>query len=213
VFDEARHFYVLRDYLALLHVPVPRIDAYFVAAARLLLSTRDLTLKLFAMQILVEGAAQGAFDFLTRSGVEPVLCELLPYVMRDEARHVGLGVLHLPERLAALSPVALRRLSRRVKTIGDLLAAAQMRNIDPYRALGLDPRELVRRVDGLLSGLANKLGRVPGTGDTYFPVDDPNSPGYEEKLDLLLPRPGAQVSPLARALRKVIDLGARTLAA
>ena len=26
VFDEARHFYVLRDYLAFLHVPIPRID-------------------------------------------------------------------------------------------------------------------------------------------------------------------------------------------
>src|SRR5262245_4479286 len=28
VFDEARHFYTLRDYLAALHVPSPRLDVY-----------------------------------------------------------------------------------------------------------------------------------------------------------------------------------------
>jgi hypothetical protein len=213
VFDEARHFYVLRDYLALLHFPVPRIDPYFVGAARSLLATRDLTLKLCAMQILVEGSAQGAFDFLANSGVEPVLCEILPYVMRDEARHVGLGVLHLPERLAALTPGARRRLSRRIKTIGDLLAAAQMQYVDKYIALGLDPRELLRRVDGLLTGLAQKLGRVPGRSDLYFSVDDPSGPDYEKKLDLVLPRPGTHVSGMARALRHVVKLGARALAA
>src|SRR6185436_6719392 len=34
VFDEARHFYTLRDYLALLHVPVPPLDPLFAAAFR-----------------------------------------------------------------------------------------------------------------------------------------------------------------------------------
>ena len=29
VFDEARHFYALRDYVAALHVPVPKLDTYF----------------------------------------------------------------------------------------------------------------------------------------------------------------------------------------
>src|SRR5262249_18838712 len=71
VFDEARHFYVLRDYLALLHVPVPRVDPYFAAAARSLLATRDLTLKLFAMQILAEGSAQAIFAHLGGARREP----------------------------------------------------------------------------------------------------------------------------------------------
>src|SRR6201999_1242888 len=99
VFDEARHFYILRDYLALLHVPVPPLDPYFATAARSLLASRDLTLKLFAMQILVEGAAQAIFRFLSTQSVEPVLSEILPYIERDEARHVGLGILHLPNML------------------------------------------------------------------------------------------------------------------
>ena len=211
VFDEARHFYVLRDYLALLHVPVPPIDPYFAIAARTLLSTRDLTLKLFAMQILAEGTAQAIFDYLARSGVEPVLSEILPFVERDEARHVGLGILHLPERLEHQSPRQLRRLSRRIHTIGDLLAATQIRYVRHYRTLGLDPRELMRRADALLVSLAEKLGKVPGTDHFYFRVDDPRDADYADKLDFVLPEPGAPKDRLSRVLSAVVDFGARAL--
>jgi hypothetical protein len=211
VFDEARHFYVLRDYLALLHVPVPPLDPYFAIAVRTLLGSRDLTLKLFAMQILAEGSAQAIFDFLARSQVEPVLSEILPYIERDEARHVGLGILHLPARLDAMSPRARRRLARKIYGIGDLFAAATVRNVRHYRDLGTDPRELFRRADGLLSGLAHKLGRVPGTDEPYFRTDDPNDPDYEKKLDLLFPQPGEEPSKIGRLLQRVVDTGARVL--
>jgi hypothetical protein len=212
VFDEARHFYVLRDYLALLHVPAPPIDPYFAVAARALLDTEDLTLKLFAMQILSEGTAQAIFDYLGKSQVEPVLCELLPYIARDEARHLGLGISHLPDRLARLSARARRKLARRVHTIGDLLATTQMRYVQHYRQLGLEPRDLMRRADGILVGLAEKLGKVPGTDHYYFRVDDPRDPDYAEKLATVLPAPGAPAPVVARALRAVVELGARVLA-
>ena len=212
VFDEARHFYVLRDYLAALHVPAPPIDPYFAGAVRALLSARDLTLKLLAMQILAEGTAQAVFDFLARSQIEPVLSDILPYVERDEARHVGLGILHLPARLDRLSPAARDRLVKRVHTLGALFAAATLRGARHYRALGLDPRDLFRRADGLLSNLSRKLGRAPGTGRPYFHTDDPSDPAYERKLELLLPSPGAPVSRTARVLQRVVDFGARVLA-
>jgi len=64
VFDEARHFYVLRDYAAALQVPVPNLDPYFAIGVRRLLATKDLTVKLFAMQLLAEGAAMAIFRFL-----------------------------------------------------------------------------------------------------------------------------------------------------
>jgi hypothetical protein len=211
VFDEARHFYVLRDYLALLHVPVPPIDPYFAGAVRALLATSDLTLKLFAMQILAEGTAQAVFDFLARARVEPVLSEILPYIERDEARHVGLGILHLPARLERLSPRARRRLVGRVHALGALFAAATVRGVEHYRRLGTDPRELFRRADGLLSNLAGKLGHAPG-GEPYFYTDDPSHPDYERKLDLVLPPPGTRASPTARVLQRVVDLGARAMA-
>jgi hypothetical protein len=211
VFDEARHFYVLRDYLALLHVPVPKLDPYFAIAARTLLDSRDLNVKLFAMQILAEGTAQAIFDFLARSNVEPVLSEILPYIERDEARHVGLGILHLPERLNRLSERQRQKLAGKILTIGDLFAATQMRYVDHYCTLGLDPRELFRRADTMLTGLSDKLGRVPGTGEPYFRTFDPSHPSYEQNLDIAFPRPGVPQPRFAVVLKRVLDFGARVL--
>jgi hypothetical protein len=211
VFDEARHFYILRDYLALLHVPVPALDPYFATALRALLSSGDLVVKLFAMQILVEGAAQSIFHFLSESGVEPVLSEILPYIERDEARHIGLGVLHLPELLARRSQAECRRVAAQVRTIGDLLGVSFVRNVQPFERLGLDPRELFRRTDAALTSLSDKFGVVPGTDQPYFFCDDPGSPHYAQKLDLLFPSPD-QIPPLAaRLFFGLLDLGAKVL--
>jgi hypothetical protein len=211
VFDEARHFYVLRDYVALLHVPVPPLDPYFRIALRRLLCSRSLELKLFAMQILAEGAAQAIFRFLADARIEPVLTEILPYIERDEARHVGLGILHLPERLARLGPRRCRRLASKVGAIGDLFIANQLRYLHHYRTLGLEPRDLFRRSDKMLHELSQKLGTVPSTGEPYFRSKDPKAPGYEEMLDRLFPPAGAEPSSDARILMGLIDFGAATL--
>src|SRR5207237_128704 len=47
------------------------------------------------MQIMVEGLALAAFGFLHQLTTEPLLKQLLRYVMGDEARHVAFGVLGL----------------------------------------------------------------------------------------------------------------------
>jgi hypothetical protein len=211
VFDAARHFYVLRDYVALLHVPVPQLDPYFRIAVRRLLCARSLELKLFAMQILAEGAAQAILRFLADARIEPVLSEILPYIERDEARHVGLGILHLPERLSRLGPRQCRRLANKVGAIGDLFIANQLRYVHYYRALGLEPRDLIRRSDKMIHALSQKLGTVPGTDVPYFRSDDPSTPEYEENLDRLFPPAGAEASSAARILKRVIDFGAATL--
>lgn len=213
VFDEARHFYLLRDYLAALHVPVPPLDPYFAAGARYLLGDRDLTVKLLAMQILAEGTAQAIFSFLGDAKLEPVLSELLPLIERDEARHVGLGILHLPDRVAALSAAQRKRIARKIHGIGDLFAATQLRYIPHYRALGLDPQELFRRADRMLHNLSGKLGTIPGTGTPYFRTWDPEHPGYQATLDQMLPPPGMKQTPLARVITRVVDAGARLLPA
>src|SRR5438132_10851532 len=49
------------------------------------------------MQIMVEGLALAAFGFLHQMTTEPLLKQLLRYVMSDEARHVAFGVLSLQE--------------------------------------------------------------------------------------------------------------------
>jgi len=47
------------------------------------------------MQIMIEGLALGAFGFLRSQTSEPLLKQLLTYVITDEARHVHYGVLAL----------------------------------------------------------------------------------------------------------------------
>jgi hypothetical protein len=49
------------------------------------------------MQIMVEGLALAAFGFMHQMTEEPLLKQLLRYVMSDEARHVAFGVLSLKE--------------------------------------------------------------------------------------------------------------------
>lgn len=211
VFDEARHFYVLRDYVAALHVPIPKLDPYFKTAARRLLATRDLTIKLFAMQILAEGAAVVIFRFLQQSQVEPVLADVLPYVERDEARHVGLGVLYLPERLRELPVRKLLRIRNTTYGIGDLLGASQLRNARHFQTLGLEPRDLIREADKMLFELSRKIGPIPGTDLWFFPVNPVTDPSYEKKLDLVAPVAGQKPSRLTRLAQSTLDAGARLL--
>jgi hypothetical protein len=212
VFDEARHFYALRDYVAALHVPVPELDPYFAIAVRRLLSSDDLTVKLFAMQILAEGTATAAFHFLRDAGVEPVLTDLLELIARDEARHVALGVTYLPQRLATLSRRELARIQRVTMGIGDLFGLAIVRQARHYRALGMDPRELIRRADRMLTEIGEKLGTVPGTDRHYFRFDNPNHPHYDRKLELLFPDASERALG-SRVLVGLIDAGARFLPA
>jgi hypothetical protein len=60
------------------------------------------------MQIMVEGLALAAFGFMHQLTTEPLLKQLLRYVMSDEARHVAFGVLSLKEYYAELSDAELK---------------------------------------------------------------------------------------------------------
>lgn len=212
-FDEARHFYLLRDYLSQLHVPIPPLDPYFAAAARSLLAGRDLTVKLIAMQLLVEGMALGTFQFLSQSEVEPVLSEILPNIERDESRHVGLGILHLPERLKSLSARQCRAIADRVATIDLLVTLSSVHEAHTWRALGLDPRELHRKVSGLLLNLSSQLGFVPGTTQRYFLAYDPDDADYLRQLEMLLPSSDAARTGLSHLVQRALSVGARVLPA
>jgi hypothetical protein len=53
--------------------------------------------KYLGMQIIIEGLAMAAFGNLYQITPEPLLKELVRYVMKDESRHVAFGVLSLAE--------------------------------------------------------------------------------------------------------------------
>lgn len=103
VFDEARHFYVLRDYMWRAGIPIMKLGGWSRRLLVELLETENLMHKVVGMQLLVESTAVVLFRMIAEAKLEPVLSELLYYFERDEARHVGLGVLTLPEVLAGLS--------------------------------------------------------------------------------------------------------------
>ena len=74
------------------------------------MSTNDLAKKLLGMQLMVEPVALTIFQEVRRVSPEPVLADLLEYFERDEARHVALGVNHLPTVVKNLNSIQIMSL-------------------------------------------------------------------------------------------------------
>lgn len=99
VIDEGRHLEVFFRYLDSKMNKVYVInDNLFVILDDLLTDSRW-DVKFLGMQIMVEGLALGAFSTLYNMTKEPLLKNLLKYVIQDEARHVHYGVLALREHI------------------------------------------------------------------------------------------------------------------
>jgi hypothetical protein len=93
--DEARHVEVFSRYLReKLEWEWPINDNLKKLLDLILLDARW-DFKYLGMQILVEGLAMAAFANMYQMAQEPLLKELIHYVMKDESRHVAFGVLSL----------------------------------------------------------------------------------------------------------------------
>ena len=64
--------------------------------------------KFLGMQVIIEGLAMAAFGSLYRIASEPLLKDLLHYVMKDESRHVAFGELALRDYYRDLSPAEMK---------------------------------------------------------------------------------------------------------
>jgi hypothetical protein len=103
VVDEGRHVEVFHRYLDEKLDKLYQInDNLFVIIDALMTDSRW-DMKFLGMQIMVEGLALGAFGTLYKQTREPLLKDLLKYVIQDEARHVHYGVLALREHIQQLS--------------------------------------------------------------------------------------------------------------
>jgi hypothetical protein len=97
VMDEARHVEVFAKYLD------TKLEGYYPVNTHLKLLLDDIIndsrwdMTYLGMQIMVEGLALAAFGFMHMLIEEPLLKNLLRYVMSDEARHVAFGVLTLQD--------------------------------------------------------------------------------------------------------------------
>ncbi len=97
VVDEARHVEVFHTYLTQKLEKLYEIDDNLYVVIDALMSDARWDMKFLGMQIMVEGLALGAFGAIRKSTKEPLLKEILKYVITDEARHVHYGVLALSE--------------------------------------------------------------------------------------------------------------------
>lgn len=146
-FDEARHFYVMHDYLAELGYAPARMDRAPQALLDLVLDTDDVARKLLGMQLMIEPIALTIFQSVRELEVEPVLTELMRYYERDEARHVGLGMQYLPSLLAGMSARQARNLFLfQVRLI--FWAISELKLLSPdFAQLGIDPRHILDRAE------------------------------------------------------------------
>jgi P-aminobenzoate N-oxygenase AurF len=93
--DEARHVEVFARYLReKLEWEWP-INANLKQLLDTIICDSRWDMKYLGMQILVEGLAMAAFASMYQMAVEPLVREVVRYVMKDEARHVAFGVISL----------------------------------------------------------------------------------------------------------------------
>ena len=143
-FDEARHFYVMYDYLKELGYQPKRMDRAPQALLDLTLDSKVLAHKLLGMQLMIEPMALTIFQAIRQTRPEPVIAELMKYYERDEARHVGLGMQYLPEMVRKMSKRELRNMMLFQAQIM-FFAIWEMKILEPsFRVLGLDAREVIQ---------------------------------------------------------------------
>jgi hypothetical protein len=108
VMDEARHVEVFAKYLDEKHEGHYPINTHLKMLLDDILNDGRWDMTYLGMQIMVEGLALAAFGFMREMSPDPLLKQLLRYVMSDEARHVAFGVLSLKEYYAELSTPELK---------------------------------------------------------------------------------------------------------
>jgi hypothetical protein len=143
VMDEARHVEVFARYLD------EKLNGHYPLNPHLGLLLDDIItdsrwdITYLGMQIMVEGLALAAFGLAAAITTEPLLKQLLRYVMSDEARHVAFGVLSLKEYYEGLTD---QELGERQEFAFE--AAVRMRDRlvggEVWERMGVDAKEAIR---------------------------------------------------------------------
>jgi hypothetical protein len=143
VVDEARHVEVFARYLDEKlsgHYP---INPYLRTLLDGIIADERWDITYLGMQVMVEGLALAVFGAIHHAVDEPLLKQLLRYVMGDEARHVAFGVLGLEEYYAQLTAPEIRE---RQEFAYEAAVFLRRRWFQPdiWERMGVDPRPVVR---------------------------------------------------------------------
>ncbi len=201
--DEARHFYVMHDYLTLLDAMPDRLDRGAETLLSEVIGADHLAKKLLGMQLMVEPIALSLFHVVRRLNIEPVLTGLMPYYERDEARHVALGIKYLPAMLKTMTTrerIELYAFQLRLVTCEMWSSFGMMRDL---KTLGVDPRMManVGRAKQL-SALEMLLRELNVDSDLPLQVLDRYGLAL---LEATIPEGG----PLRQRLRRVAQVALR----
>jgi hypothetical protein len=142
VVDEARHVEVFARYLQEKLGGEYQINAHLRLLLDDIINDSRWDMTYLGMQIMVEGLALAAFGFLHQLSTEPLLKQLLRYVMSDEARHVAFGVLSLQEVYAHMSDAEIKERQEFA-----FEASVRMRDRflqqEVWDRMGIDPKQMV----------------------------------------------------------------------
>ncbi|MCC6810083.1 MAG: ferritin-like domain-containing protein [Deltaproteobacteria bacterium] len=208
VFDEARHFYVLHDYLQALNNVPAKPDKHTETALNLVLETPNLVQKLLGMQMLFEPTALTIFKIVRELNVEPVLSDLLTYFEKDEARHVGLGIQALPE---LINEQGLRDATSTIlfqlRVVGHVLRALRVLE-DDFQTLGMSSRDVLER--GILKFQLSNDVLLSQLDLDLRPVQEVAKRSIVAVCELMFPREGSsgtvdRLFAAARTLRHGAD--------
>jgi hypothetical protein len=142
VVDEARHVEVFARYLdEKLEGPYP-INAHLRMLLDDIVNDSRWDMTYLGMQVMVEGLALAAFGFMHQMTEEPLLKQMLRYVMSDEARHVAFGVLSLKEAYESMSDAEIKERQEFAYE-----AAVRMRDRflsqEVWQRFGVNPKDIV----------------------------------------------------------------------
>jgi hypothetical protein len=143
VVDEARHVEVFAKYLETKLSGYYPINAHLEALLNDIIRDSRWDMTYLGMQVMVEGLALAAFGFMHMLVEEPLLKNLLRYVMSDEARHVAFGVLSLKEAYDGMTAAELRERQEFAFEAGirmrDRFLAQEV-----WERMGVDVKKMVR---------------------------------------------------------------------
>ena len=155
--DEARHVEVFSRYLREKLEWEWAINDSLKELLDATIKDRRWDFKYLGMQIIIEGLAMAAFGNLYQLAQEPLLKELIKYVMKDESRHVAFGVVSLKDHYREMAPGELRDREdfiiyacelMRNRLMGDQIADAMGWKREEVRELvmGSVPAQMFRRM-------------------------------------------------------------------
>ncbi len=101
--DEARHVEVFERYVRKLAQIYP-INPTLKELIDVTLKSDHWVKVCIGMQMIIEGLALGAFHNMRRVTTDPMLRQIVEYVLRDESRHVAFGNVYVREAIAGMHP-------------------------------------------------------------------------------------------------------------